>query len=215
MDPMSQATWKAIAVVSALVVLLAGIGYALTRSPDYRSSGALVLAPAVSDPASKAQLLQGYERSGTMGTFVHLVASADTFDRAGRPPVAIDARAVPSTRVIQVTAEGSEGAVQAGLQAVMASATASQGSLRDLWDLNVLESASPPEQAGPSTAVLIGGALLLALLSAVFTAVVLRRVADVERSWKAPGEDVELVTTEEEEPHAPVERERFLGSARK
>ena len=184
---MNRLTPRLPALAATTLVFLVGLAYVVTRTPSYESTGAFVLAPAVIESSDKAQLIQGFERSGAIGTFVELVASSDTYARAGSPPVTVEARAVPDSRVIDLTATGGERAVQPGLRAVMTSASSSQGALSDLWDLRVLESASVPTVAGASVAVMLLAAALFALLAGVFTYVVLARVPD--RAAREPAYD--------------------------
>ena len=131
------------ALLLAALVLSAGLSWALLRPVRYQSSATLVLAPAPVDSKAVPSLLDSYQRSGTIGTFVELLSSSDVWGRAGYPPVSITVRAIPDTRAINVRASGEQQrAVQPGLAAVIRAATASQGQLGDLWQLRVLEGVS-------------------------------------------------------------------------
>jgi hypothetical protein len=155
------------AILVALVVLVAGIAYAIQRAPEYVSSGSLVLAPLPEEDSDLTNLLQGFDRSGTMGTFVELIASDDTLRRAGDPPVQVTVRAIPDTRVIEVTTTGDRDVVRPALSALLASAQAARGTLSELWTLRTLESASEPEPAPPSTMLVLLATCVLALLGGV------------------------------------------------
>lgn len=159
----------------ALAVLAAGVAYSLVSPKQYRSTGALILSPSPTDPGDLTNLLNSFERSGTMGSFVELIASDDLLVRAGNPPVDVGVRAIPDTRVIQVTTEGSRDVVTPALTAILNAAQRNQATVRDLWDLNELESASRPEVAGAPLPFMLAGTVILALLSALFVFVLLRR----------------------------------------
>jgi phosphosulfolactate phosphohydrolase-like enzyme len=164
-----------VSVVVALAVLAAGTAYAVMSPKQYRSTGALILSPSPTDPSDLTNLLNSFERSGTMGSFVELIASDNLLVRAGNPPVDVGVRAIPDTRVIQVTTEGSRAIVTPALTAVLNAAQRNQATVRDLWDLNELESASQPEVAGAPLPFMIAATVILALLSGLFMFVVLRR----------------------------------------
>lgn len=172
---MSLKTTFLVSAIVSLAVLAAGISYSVLSPKQYRSTGAMVLSPSTSDPSDRANLLSSYERSGTLGSFVELIASDDLLRRAGDPPVDVGVRAVPDTRVIRVTTEGSRNVVAPALTAVLATAQRNQSTLRDLWTLNELESASAPEVAGTPVRFMLAATVILALLSAVFVFVLLRR----------------------------------------
>jgi hypothetical protein len=164
-----------ISAVVALAILAAGTAYSVLAPKQYQSSGALVLSPSATDPGDLSSLLGSFERSGTMGSFVELIASDDLLRRAGDPPVDVGVRAVPDTRVIQVTTEGSENVVQPALTALLTTAQRNQSTVRDAWDLNELQSASAPEAAGAPLQFMLAATIILALLSALFVFVLLRR----------------------------------------
>ena len=159
---------RVFALLAAVVILLAGTLYTVNRSPKYQSTSALVLAPTAADSSDRTGLINGYDRSGAIGTFVELIASPDTLVAAGQPPVTIDVRAIPDTRVIEVTATGERDVVRPALTALLAAARGSQSTLNDLWTLRVLETPSAAEEAGPSVAMLLAATVLLALLAALF-----------------------------------------------
>ncbi len=159
----------------ALAILAAGTAYSLLAPKQYQSTGALVLSPQATDPGDLSNLLGSFERSGTMGSFVELIASDDLLRRAGNPPVDVGVRAVPDTRVIRVTTEGSRNIVTPALTALLATAQRNQSTVRDAWELNELESASAPKVAGAPLQYMLAATVILALLSALFVFVLLRR----------------------------------------
>ncbi len=164
-----------LALIVALAVLLAGIAYAAVSSPPYVSNAQLVLTPDTSDPAEASSLLESFQRSGTIGTFVELYASADTLRVAGDPPVTITVRAVPDSRVMRIGASGARDAVRDSLSRVLAAGRQRESTLRDLWTTQVLERPSAAEQGRPSRGAVLLATLLLAVLASGFTYVLLRR----------------------------------------
>lgn len=173
---MNTARRLMVALAVAAVVLSAGVAYELLRPANYVSQGAMVLAPLPEQESDLTNLLQGFDRSGTMGTFVELISSRDTLRRAGDPPVGLTVRAVPDTRVILVETDGDESIVNPALSAVFAAARDRRDALSDLWDLRVLETASSPKPAPPSTVFVLLATLVLALLGAAITFVLLSRL---------------------------------------
>ena len=165
-----------VAVVVALIVLVAGSAYALARPVQWQSTAQLVLVPTPADPGDIPNTLDGLSASGTLGTYVELLASPDLKRRAGSPPVALSVRAVPDSRVINLTTVGSKEAVQSGLTAIVQAGADAQNSLRDLWTLRTIQEPSAPERAGVATSVLLLASMLLALLAALVVVVALRRL---------------------------------------
>jgi len=164
-----------IGAVVALAVLAAGTAYTLLAPAQYQSTGAVVLSPAPGNGGNVPDLLGGFERSGTIGSFVELIASDDLVRRAGNPPVDVGVRALPETRVIRVTTEGGKDVVAPALTALLITAQRDQATLRSLWDLNVLESASPPQRAGSPASYMLAATFILAVLAWLFVFVLLRR----------------------------------------
>jgi uncharacterized protein involved in exopolysaccharide biosynthesis len=166
-----------LALAAAVCVLSVGVAYAALRPVSWTSEASIVLAPQAPEADDLPSLLDSFERSGTVGTYVELIASHDTLRRAGSPPVAVTVRAIPDTRVITISTTGERDEVQPALRSVLLAATAAQAGLRDLWKLSVLESPSGPGEAGPSASLVIAASALLAILAAVATGVAVRRIA--------------------------------------
>lgn len=164
------------ALATAALVLLVGIVFTLTRSRDYESTATVVLSPTAKEAGEITTLLESFERSGTQGTYVQLMASNDTTAQARSAGVSITVRAVPSTRAIQVTAKGGKEDVVPALESVISATKRRQGSLSDLFALQVLESPSTPTLSGPGTGVLLLATLLLAIFAAIAVVVILRRL---------------------------------------
>lgn len=166
----------AVAVVVAILVLATGSAFALARPVKWQSTAQLALVPTPTDPADIPSTLDGLNASGTLGTYVELLASPDLKRRAGSPPVALTVRSVPDSRVINLTTVGDEESVQRGLTAIVQAGADAQGSLRDLWSLRTIQEPSAPERAGVATSVLLLASMLLALLAALVVVVALRRL---------------------------------------
>jgi hypothetical protein len=164
-----------LALLAAFVVLVAGIGYTSQRTIKYQSQASLVLAPTATSGVDASTLLDSFTAGGTSGTFVELIASPDTLVRAGSPPVKLQVRAVPDSRVINVTATGARNVVQPALTSVVAAVESEQTGLHDLWSLQTLASPGGATRSGPSTPVLVVATVLLALLAAIATFMVLVR----------------------------------------
>lgn len=160
---------------AAIVVLLAGGIYTAVRTESWRSEAQLVAHLGKVRAERVPSLLDGYLRSGATGTFVEHVTSAQTLGSAGAFGLTVDARAVPDTRVIDISATGSQARVQAGLVAVVRQAQLTQNQLKEPFRLGVLSPPGPPVKAGPSTPLLLVATLLLAALAALFVTVVTRR----------------------------------------
>lgn len=171
------------AVAVALAVILIGGVYALQRTPSYQSSAALVLVP-TAKPAEVPTVLDSFTSAGTSGTFVELISSPGTLAAAGAPPIAVTVRAVPDTRVIDVTATGAQTTVQAGLARLLAAAETEQTSLGDMWKLQQISSPTPATRAGASTTAILAASILLALVAAAATLALLGRRAGAPRETR-------------------------------
>jgi hypothetical protein len=172
----SQRIVRLAALVTASLVVLVGLVFTLARDRDYESTATVVLAPTAKEAGEITTLLESFERSGTQGTYVELMASDDTTAEARAKGVSITVRAVPNTRAIEVTAEGGEDDVVPALESVIAATEDRQESLSSLFALKVLESPSSPTLSGPGTGILLLATLLLAIFAAVAVVVILRRV---------------------------------------
>jgi hypothetical protein len=169
------------ALATAALVLLVGLIFTVTRSRDYESVATVVLSPTAKEPGEITTLLESFERSGTQGTYVELMASNDTTVEAREMGVSITARAVPNTRAITITAEGGKEEVVPALESVIAATEARQSSLSDLFALHILESPSAPTLSGPGTGILLLATLLLAVFAAIAVVVILRRLGPGSR----------------------------------
>jgi capsular polysaccharide biosynthesis protein len=181
-------------IIVALAVAVAGLGYAAVRTPTYESTAQLVLVPQAKDPAVDADLLSSVSSAGTVGTYVELYGSADVAEAAGDPDVTITVRSVPDSRIIGVTASGDEDNVQEDLRRILAAGLSQEPRLKDSWGTAVIQQPTAPEQAPPSTGMILLATLLLAILAGVFTAVLLRRAiasgavpGDQRRPRPSPG----------------------------
>jgi uncharacterized protein involved in exopolysaccharide biosynthesis len=170
-----------LAALVGVAIFAAGALYASVRSPSYQSAAALVLVPTPANVNDVPNLIGTFNSSGSIGTYVELVASADTLQAAGSPPVSVAARAIPDSRVIDVGTEGGRGVVQPALRRIVAVVEARQASLRDAWTLETLEAPQPPTRTGPSTSLIVVAAFLLAILGAVFVLVALWRLTSLGR----------------------------------
>ncbi len=167
---------RLIAAAVAVLILVAGVGYAVTRDAQYESSASLLLAPTEgTDEGTVTGLLESFQRSGTSGTFVELIASRDTLRQADVGSVDVSVRAVPDARTITVTAQGAEDAVQPALERVIEASQERQSELGDVWRLQVLGTPSRPATAGISTPTVLIGTAFLALLGAALAFVVFGR----------------------------------------
>ncbi len=166
----------------ALVIFVAGCGYALVRTQKYKSCSAVVLVPALKNPTDIGNLTSSFNNSGSIGTYVEYIASADTLKRAGSPNVDLGVRGVPDTRVIDVCTQGGEAEVQPGLVRVLDVVRANQSEINDAWNIRLLQGAQPPEKTGPTTALILGASLLLALLGGLFVFVMLNRFVGFDAS---------------------------------
>jgi hypothetical protein len=174
-----------VALALGLLVLIGGLAYAVTRDEQVQSSATLTLVPDPRTEEERSILLESFDRSGTIGTFVELIGSRDVLLEAEAGAATVDVRAVPDSRVISVSVTGSGGGVQHTLERVIETAQARSGDLGSLWRLDVLESAGPAEPAGPPTVALVIATVLLALIATVATFVLsgelLRRLDATQR----------------------------------
>jgi hypothetical protein len=174
---LSRSQAYVLAAIVALGILAAGSGYALLRPVSYESSAVVALAPSADIPTDDIpSLTGGFTNSAILGTYVELIASADTLREAGSPPVTIQARAVPASRVIDVAAKGSYDATRPGLVAVLRAAILSAQRLHDAWQVRVLQTAQAPVAAGPSSGLIVAASVALALFGVVLLFVVLRQL---------------------------------------
>lgn len=203
---MTDRAVRLITLAVALAIIAAGVAYAIARPVTYSAGATLVLTPNPSDPEDQPSLLDSFERSGTVGTYVELLASDDTLRRAGDPDIELIVRAIPGSRALRLTAVGGEEDVRPGLQAVIETAQRSGTGVGvdDLWTLRVLEAPSEPVEAGPNTLFILIATGLLALLGALVTRLVLRRwgsdLAGPRRA--APSRDRELSAEGDAQPAA-------------
>ena len=174
------ARWAAVAV--GLLVLVAGLGYALNRPARYESTGTMVLNPAPSRQGDLPTVLDSFTSSGTLGTAVELLGSPDLDREAGGPGVTYTVRAVPDTRVVQLSATGRDRDVQAALERLMTLGKRRHDRLVDQWNLVTLSAPGAPAAAGPSPRVLAVAAVLLAALASAGTLIALRRMHPARRA---------------------------------
>jgi hypothetical protein len=164
-----------LAAVVALGILAAGTLYALVRPTDYKSTAVVALAPRENIAAEDIPSLVGsFGNSATLGTYVELITSKDTWQQAGSPPVTVEARAVPATRVINVSTVGGETTVRPALVSLLRAAALSQQDLGDVWELRILQAAQPPVASGPGRKFIIAGSVVLAAFGAFMLLVLLR-----------------------------------------
>lgn len=183
---------RQIRLLAALVVFVLGAGYALTHAAAWESSAELTLTPQRVGRAARAAVLEAFDRSGTIGTYVELISSRDTLAQADAEGVELEVRAIPDTRVIEISAVGDEDEVQPALGRVLVAAQAGEAKLRDLWRLAVSEEPSDPAPTGATIPMLLFAALLLAAVAAVATPIVVNTVLgerggrSVDRAPAAP-----------------------------
>jgi hypothetical protein len=164
------------AAVTAVVVIVVGVVFTLARDRDYQSFATVVLSPDGSDPERVSSLLESFERSGTLGTYVELMASDDTTSEARGLGVDVTVRSVPDTRTIRLTGVGEQQDVQPALRSVIATTQSKQATLADLFALGVLEQPSEPEQSGPADGLLLAATALLAGFAALAVLLILRQL---------------------------------------
>lgn len=174
---MSSRTVTIAAAVAAVAVFLVGLVFTVARDREYESSTTVVLSPNSKEPERISDLLESFERSGTLGTYVELMAADDTTADARALGTEITVRSIPDTRAIGVTAVGDEADVQPALESVVETTRTRQVALRDLFVLEVLEAPSTPVESGPGTGLLLLATVLLSGFAALAVIVILRRVA--------------------------------------
>jgi hypothetical protein len=185
---LSRAFVTAIVAAVATVIFAAGVGYALVRPNTYESGATVVLAATPTNPADLPGVLDSFQRSGTLGTYVELLASEDIKRDAGSPPVTVKVSSVPDTRAIHVNATGSDkNIVQPALRSVLTAAQQQQGRLQDLWQLRTLQEPTAPSQAGTSSSLILIASFLLAMLGAISTWTLLRRYGSGGGSGRGGG----------------------------
>jgi hypothetical protein len=172
----SERNIRRTALATGVLVLLIGILFTAVRSRDYESVATVVLSPTAKEAGEITTLLESFERSGTQGTYVELMASEDTTSEAQAMGVSITVRAVPNTRAIRIIATGGKEEVVPALESVISETKARQGSLDDLFALQILESPSSPSLSGPGTGILLLATVLLAILAGIGVVVILRRL---------------------------------------
>jgi hypothetical protein len=166
-----------ITIAVGVVIFVAGVTYAVVAPVTYRSHSTLVLVPKPQKPSDVGGILDSFDRSATAGTYVELLASDDTRKAAGNPPVSINVRAIPDTRAITVSASAQDkNIVQPALRAIVAAAQREQLKLVDVYELQSLQAPSAPARASTSPSLIVAAALLLALLGAIATWTLLRRL---------------------------------------
>jgi hypothetical protein len=194
-----------IALCSGLVVILAGAGYIVSHDQRWESTASLTLTPTAVSTADRAYLFDSFDRSGTLGTYVELISSAATLDQAGSPPVSVEARAVPDTRVIDVTATGGRDEVQPALTHLISASTAAESELGDVWQQTVIDQPSAPTESGASNLVLLVATLLLAVLATVASFVLMRELGVPRPASEPASRD----SAERTEPWDSAERSRY------
>lgn len=183
---MTSSAIRLAALAAAALVLVAGVAFAVVRDRDYESVATVVLSPDSKDPELVGALLESFERSGTLGTYVELMASDDTTAEARALGVDITVRSVPDTRTIRLIATGGEDEVQPALDSVIVATGEKQETLSDLFSPAVLEEPSAPELAGPGIGLVLFATLLLAGFAALAVALILRRVAEPINASQSP-----------------------------
>jgi DNA-binding transcriptional ArsR family regulator len=166
-----------LAAVVALAIVAMGVAYALGRPSRYESTAVVALAPRGDVNADEIpSLLGSFTNSSTIGTYVELIRAKSTWEEAGSPPVTVDARAVPASRVINVKTVGPESEVRPALVSLLRAAALAQQGLNDVWGLRVLQAAQPPVASGLSPKAILAGTLVLAAFSVALLFVTLRHL---------------------------------------
>lgn len=189
---MSSRSVTIAAATAAVMVFLIGGVFAVARDRDYESSTTVVLSPNSEEPERISELLESFERSGTLGTYVELMAADDTTAGARALGAEVTVRAIPDTRAIRVTAVGGEAEVQPALESVIETTRTRKEALRDLFVIEVLEAPSAPVESGPGAGLLLLATVLLSAFAALAVIVILRRVAppviqSSRQSWDKAG----------------------------
>jgi hypothetical protein len=176
------------AAITAALVLIVGVVFTATRDRDHQSFATVVLSPDSDDPERVSSLLESFERSGSLGTYVELMASDDTTREARALGVDVTVRSVPDTRTIRLTGMGDEEDVQPALRSVISATQAKQTTLGDLFALGVLEQPSVPEQAGPGGGLLLVATVLLSGFAALAVLLIVRQLGQAPQSRPAAGQ---------------------------
>src|SRR4051794_24671243 len=173
---MNRRARVAAAVLASLVILGAGVAYAVLRPATYQSTSRLVLVPKAKSLNDISNLTSSFSSSGTAETLVELIASKDTVKSAGADGLDVGVRAIPSSRVIAVNvAGGDEKRLQPALDRLLETARQEQTRLNDAWGAEVLEGAQTPSRSGPSAGLVLLATLLLAVFGGVLVLVALQR----------------------------------------
>jgi hypothetical protein len=208
MAPLSRTLTISITAALTTMILVAGIVYAVIRSSNYKSDAKIVLVPEPTDPGDAPGLLDSYVRSGTGGTYVELLLSEDTLKRAGDPPVDLTARAIPDTRTIAISAKSSDReVVRPALSALLIAAQQEREKLADEWRIRILQSPTVASEANTSTGITVIATIILALLGALASWTLLRRLGG-QRQRRPPRDEV-MATPDwvtREGPRYPVNR---------
>lgn len=193
-------TRRLISAGVAVAILIAGLAYVSFHTIEYESTAKVVLVPRPTSSSDIPNLLDSFERSNTIGTYVELIGSNDTKELAGSPPVSVTVRGIPGTRALMVTATGAKERVVPALEALVAASRLAQPRLNDPWRLTVIARASKPTRAGPSTAQLLLATVVLSILGALLALTALRRIESVGDAEDVDSQPVEDAGQEEDEP---------------
>lgn len=156
------------ALMTALLVIAFGVAYLLQRPDRWTSTAAIVLVPSGARVEDRATIIESFARSGITGTAVEYLSGPEVWRRAGRPVGDLEVRAVPDTRVIDLTLTGPERRrVTGDLDEVLRTGVDRQSELGDPWRMQILAPASDPEHAGPAAPLVLGATVLLALMAAL------------------------------------------------
>jgi hypothetical protein len=166
----------ALAPFVGLVILTLGALYIVQRDQTWESTASVILVPDPAKEADRTVLLEAFDTSLTLGTHVELLSSRALEESAGAPLDSVEARAVPETRVVEITMTGERDAVAGDLATLIEVGTVRTEMLGDLWTLETLGEPSTPTAAGPPTLALIAGTVFLALLGAVATFAAIARL---------------------------------------
>src|SRR4051794_14764753 len=183
---MNRRARVAAAVLASLVILGAGVAYAVLRPATYQSTSRLVLVPKAKSLNDISNLTSSFSSSGTAETLVELIASKDTVKSAGADGLDVGVRAVPSSRVIAVNvAGGDQKRLQPALNRLLDTARREQTRLNDAWGAEVLEGAQTPSRSGPSAGLVLLATLLLAVFGGVLVLFPLRGLAPPpHKAWR-------------------------------
>jgi hypothetical protein len=185
---------------AALLVLLAGATYALTRAPSYESSASVVLVPKRDAPHDFRTFVGGDTIAATAGTYLELLSSPSTLTEAGFRGVHLSASDVPDTSVLSsgsltlsidvTTRSRQRRLVQPALSAVIATARRHEGELDDLWDIRTVSSPSAPTRLGPTRGRILSASVLLSLLAALSLSTLIRYFGSAWPARRSPSRSV-------------------------